>query len=181
MFRLTLDTSDGSRKCPSFARFALTFYTDRELNNQEIDTIKTGLATAIQISPERVHVLSIRYTPVVKRKRGLSVAELELEISAANSTQQHEPSSAEVVQSLIETANNSTVMNQVLDPTGTNNFQFLGIKSAPTGVEQSGTKAPLNNEPTSRSPRGLLVASAAKFGWCINYLLPVFGIIMALS
>ncbi|MBP5977771.1 hypothetical protein HW132_34975 [Brasilonema sp. CT11] len=160
---MTLDTSDTSRKCPSFARFTLSFYTERELNEQEVNTIATGLAAALSISPERVRVLSIDYTPVSSKRADLLLAELEMEIAAANSTQQNEPNSAQAVQTLVETAKNTTALNQVLDPTGTQDLQFIGVKSAPTGVEQSGGAVPPTNEPSSSSkpPRSLVGSLAS--------------------
>jgi hypothetical protein len=139
----------------------LTFYTERELNEQEVSAISSGVASALYISPERVRVLSIKYTPV-SRKRDLSVAELEMEIAGANSTQQNEPSAAEAVQTLVETAQNTTALTQALDPNGTSNLQYIGVKSAPTGVEQSGNAVPpTSNEPSSKSPRGLVGNSEA--------------------
>jgi hypothetical protein len=147
----------------------LTFYTERELNEQEVSAISSGVASALNISPERVRVLSIKYTPV-SRKRDLSVAELEMEIAGANSTQQNEPSAAEAVQTLVETAQNTTALTQALDPNGTSNLQYIGVKSAPTGVEQSGNAVPPASP--ANSPRSLLnISGAAKVSadvllWC---------------
>ncbi len=85
-----------------------------------------------------------------------------MEISAANSTQQNEPSPSQAVQTIVEAAKNTTALNQVLDPNGTLNLQVLGVKSAPTGVEQSGSagNATPSNEPTAKTPRGLLASGA---------------------
>ncbi len=156
-FRLTIDTSDASRICPSYARVELTFYTARKLTEQEINALIASLANAIGISPDRITVRNVTYTPVTLRKRSSSVADLELEIEAADGTQQNEPDAAEAVKTLIETAKNDTAMNEIIDPSGTGDLQFLGLKSGPTGIEQSGSAIP----DRSAGPRAVVTNHAS--------------------
>jgi hypothetical protein len=77
-----------------------------------------SLANAAGISVERITVTSITYTPVSNKRQDVNIAELEMEISGADGPTD-EPNAADAVTKLIETAKNSTAMNQILDPNAT--------------------------------------------------------------
>ncbi len=149
------------------------------MTDAEIATIVQSIATLLQISPSRIIVIGYTYGGGVKRSiNQADLATLELEIAGAGSGT-NEPSASQSVQTFIQSASNTTLMNQVLNPDGSSTVGFVSSGLKETGSEENGdrvaqapvaspidtpisspTDPPNTSSPPSSSPVNIEVPSA---------------------
>ncbi len=149
-YDVTLDVSDTSKLCPKDLRVFFSFYTSTAI---EQELILGLLADEIGVSANRISVRNLTYADALTNKKRdsvpVTIAELELEISRPNATQ-NEPSAPEAVQNLIDSAQNQTRMNEIVNPNQADpTREFISTKTLPTGLETAGqltTGAPTSTD-----------------------------------
>jgi hypothetical protein len=166
-YQLPIDTQNTAVYCPRTLRVQLTFfYSIIDPNNENIELVRLAMAQYLQISETRITVVGYEVTPVTKRA-GLASGnniDLEAEIKEA-APEQQEPSAAESVKQLVQTAKNETAADAIIDPSNTDpDSELLGVKALPTGVEQAGTsRAPDQNSPSDKTSGQIRSASVSLF------------------
>lgn len=166
-YQLPIDTQNTAVYCPRTLRVQLTFfYSIIDPNNENIELVRLAMAQYLQISETRITVVGYEVTPVTKRA-GLASGnniDLEAEIKEA-APEQQEPSAAESVKQLVQTAKNETAADAIIDPSNTDpDSELLGVKALPTGVEQAGTsRAPDQNSPSDKTSGQVRSASVSLF------------------
>lgn len=101
-----------------------------------------SIANLMGISLTRVNFENITYVATVQKRdinAGGYDATLELEIGATDQQTQNEPSAAQSVQTFVESAANTTLINQVLNPDGGNTVEYLSSSTKPSGSEGTGS------------------------------------------
>eukprot|EP00029_Vermamoeba_vermiformis_P010657 TRINITY_DN5660_c0_g1_i1.p1 TRINITY_DN5660_c0_g1~~TRINITY_DN5660_c0_g1_i1.p1 ORF type:complete len:506 (-),score=27.19 TRINITY_DN5660_c0_g1_i1:1-1518(-) len=138
---VTFSGSNTAHLCPTSLNIAITFATAQNLTANQLAATLSSIANFLGISPSRVTFQNVNYEPITKRSALLNGLQgtLELEIGGTNSQTQNEPSAADSVQKFVERTSNSTLANQVLNPTGTENIEFISTNPKSTGVEGTGT------------------------------------------
>ncbi len=172
------DGFNPAHLCPTKLNIVIVFGTTVQLSDAQVTAISQSIATFMRISATRVTFQSISYVPVVAKRsymQGASEGTLELEIGGTTEQTQNEPSAAEAVQKFVEGAANTTAVNEVLNPVGVQNVEFISTNPKSTGTEGTGSlvaPAPTAAQPSSTS-NGISIVNA------LNYFSLVVMIVIA--
>jgi hypothetical protein len=130
--------------CPTNLTFAIVFTAPENLTDSQITTIVQSLANFLGISASRIRVVGYEFQLVGKRSTQEDpFATLELEISGTGPDTANEPSAAEAVQQFVQSAANTTAVNEIIDPDGSAGRGYLSTSLKETGTNGTGSLTPV--------------------------------------
>jgi hypothetical protein len=172
-YDVVVNVADTSKLCPLDLKVELQFYTSTEI---ETDLIISRLAQQLLVSDGRITLSSLEYLNPTKKRSGVTVADLEIEIAAANSTTQGEPSAADAVEDLVNVAQNAATIEEIVNPEQSDpTREFISAKPLPTGVETEGQPIIPPAVPTSKPSRGVKIS-----GYLVSLVSSILALILVI-